>query len=68
MAWLARTWRSGQVIGRSACLMCCQMRSFRMPKRSPEVIAKLRGRGRSTQTSSTTRPGRALSTTTRSAR
>src|SRR5262249_10589073 len=53
---------------RSACLMCCQMRSLSAPKRSPEVIAKLRGRGRSTRMSSTTRPGRALSTTTRSAR
>src|SRR6185295_12702923 len=53
---------------RSALLMCCQMRSFKIPNRSLVVIAKLRGRGRSTATSSTTRPGRALSTITRSAR
>src|SRR5262249_16109289 len=53
---------------RSADLMCCQMRSFSAPKRSPDVMAKLRGRGRSTRMSSTIRPGRALRTTTRSAR
>src|SRR4030095_14161438 len=53
---------------RSALLMCCQMRSFNTPKRSPDVMAKVRGRGRSTTMSSTRRPGRALNTTTRSAR
>src|SRR5262249_16088613 len=52
----------------SAALKCLRMRATNRPNSLVFCIASVRGRGRSTKTPSTMRPGRGVITTTRSAR